>query len=80
MKELCNDNFQIKTKHISKTHKPRLSKKEEAVQCQKVEVRDCDEVPDDYQRAGIGHCFKGNTVSKVCLNNCKILPTICFLI
>ena len=62
LKELCSDNFQIKQKHISKTSNPRISKKIEAVPCQKVEIRDCDEVPDDYHRAGIGNCFKGKTV------------------
>ena len=39
LKELCSDNFQIKQKHISKSSKPRISKKIEAVPCQKVEIR-----------------------------------------
>jgi hypothetical protein len=34
---------------------------------QRVRARVCDEVPDEFKRAGIGLCFEGKSITMVCL-------------
>lgn len=59
---------------------PKRARKKEADQddswmyvlhSQKVKPRDCDEVPDEFVKAGIGLCFEGIIAMERCLKNDK---------
>ena len=53
-----------KTTALPQTPKKPLSKEDESwlfvTPRQRVKPRECDEVPDEFRRAGIGLCFEGN--------------------